>query len=392
MTPSIVVVSSEPPPEGLQVNEPRDFSIHWYVCLSPDDPDDYQDVLDLCRRKRAVGILAGAAPQLPLVAWVSEALGLVGVSVQLAQSLNDRALLLERLRASGVPTIPFRVATTEEEAVRAAQALGEPVVVQAVEGTEGARSRYVQHLPEAGLGYRQVTRHTGSKRVLITHPVTATRHSVYFYVHKGAVTQALLLDVTIEPRFMYPVALSAPGHLHQDGAPPLVDLGQRVVEAVRFATGVLRIDILETPIGPQVAAADMCPLSGWMPCDLGRLTGSTDIYGAALRLAAGKTPPPVNPPEQAAAIAWLNASSGEVTAIEGEAEAEALDGVEAVFVRAAPCDIIRHIVDQAGRDTLGFVVTTGPDLETAEQRASAAASTVAIRTRTAYADATEQAQ
>lgn len=392
MSRSIVIVSNEPPPEGLQLHEPQDFTVHWYVCLTPDDPDDYQDVLDLCRRKRAVGILAGAAPMLPLVTWVSEALGLVGASVQLAQSMNDRALLLERLRASGVPTIPFRVALTEDEAVRAARALGEPVVIQAVEGTEGARSRYVQHLPEAGLAYRQVTRHTGSKRVLITHPVTATRHAAYYYVYKGAVTPALLLDVTVEPRFMFPIALGAPGSLEQETSPSLSDLGQRVVEAVRFTTGVLRIDILETPIGPQVAAADMCPVSSWLPCDLGRFTGITGIYDASLRLASGESPPPVTTPERSAAIAWLTASGGEVAAIEGEAEAAAIEGVEAVYVRVEPSDIIRHVVDQTGRDSLGYAVATAKDTRTAEARARQAAAAITIRTQAAYENAADKSE
>lgn len=391
MSRSIVIVSTDPPPEGFQLHEPEDFTIHWYVCLESDHTDDYQDVLDLCRRKRAVGILAGTAPLLPLVAWVAEALGLVGVSVQLAQSMNDRALLLERLRASGVPTIPFRPAVSEDEAVRAAQSLGEPVIVQAVEGTEGARSRYVQHLPEVGLAYRQVTRHAESKRVLVTHPATAVRHSAYFYVYKGRVQPAALVDVVAEPRFMYPTLISVPGSIEQEVSMPLAELGHRVATAVRFTTGVLRVDVLETPIGLQVAGADMCPISNWLPFDLPRLSGITDLYQSALHLCSGQEPAHVAPGERSAAIAWLHARSGEVAAIEGTDAVQQTDNVEAVCVRIQAGDIIRHIVDQAGRDELGFVVATGLDTPTAADGASRAAAAIQIHTQTAYEDANNKA-
>lgn len=381
MSRTIVIVSHEPAPEGLDSTDMGDFAVHGFVCAEGDNPADYRAVLNLCRSKRAAGVLAGTASALPLASWAAESLGLSGNSIHVAQLMTDRALLLERLRVAGVPTVPFRAAGGENEAIGAARALGEPVVVHAV---GSARSRYVQHLPEAGLAYRQVTKHGASKRVVVAHPAGSVRRSVLSFVIMGELRVAAVVNVSVDGQFLYPAMLGVPERVEDGVCESHGEIARAVVDALRIRNGVLRVDVVEGLGGLQVLGADMCPVSGWMPYDIVKTSGIVDFYAGAVRLCAGEPPPEIRAAGRAAAIVWLRCPAGEVTSIEGIEAARAIPGVEAVHLRIRPGDVVRHTVDEAGRNRIGFAVVHGADTASCEDRARQVTAAIAIRTRTAY--------
>ena len=82
----------------------------------------------------------------------------------------------------------------------------------------------------------------------------------------------------------------------------------------------------------------------------------------------------------ATAVCWLTSRSGRVTEVTGIPEAQALPGVQSVQVNVQPGDLLQHVVDQAGRDKLGYVVAIGATPNEALSHARAAAERIQIQT------------
>ena len=73
---------------------------------------------------------------------------------------------------------------------------------------------------------------------------------------------------------------------------------------------------------------------------------------------------------------------GEAGGVVNEIGDGALEGVAALQVNIEVGDVIRHAVDQVGRDRVGFVAATGRDADEAVARANAALQCCRIETTT----------
>lgn len=100
---------------------------------------------------------AGTDVAVRSIGYINDAIGLSGISGRAAELLTDKALMKEAFLKGGVRTTPFLKVQSEEEAVRAAQNLGYPVMVKAcdVSGSRGVvragNEREVRAAAEAAL-------------------------------------------------------------------------------------------------------------------------------------------------------------------------------------------------------------------------------------------------
>jgi len=82
----------------------------------------------------------------------------------------------------------------------------------------------------------------------------------------------------------------------------------------------------------------------------------------------------------AAAVVWLRSRAGKVVLVEGRDTALSQPGVVEVHIGVTAGDVLYHVVDEAARDRLGYVVATGADGDAAETNARIAAGWVRIDT------------
>lgn len=97
------------------------------------DTRDAEAILDFARAIKADGIVTtGTDVAMRSLGHVCDALGLCGVSEHASTLLTDKALMKEAFYGK-VPTSAFRVVTTIDQAKRACDTLGFPVMVKAVD-------------------------------------------------------------------------------------------------------------------------------------------------------------------------------------------------------------------------------------------------------------------
>jgi biotin carboxylase len=152
---------------------------------------------------------------------------------------------------------------------------------------------------------------------------------------------------------------------------------RRLVAALGFRHGVLHAEWILTEDGPGlVECAGRAP--GDLIFELIRRAYGANPYTALVALLAGRPVKLRAVAERSAAIHFLSAPSGSVTAVDGVQAARRRRGVEGVEVAVGPGDVVPPL--RSSWDRCGHVIATGPTASRASSRAAAAASAIRIRT------------
>lgn len=111
-------------------------------CIYLDTIDSGAVLLEARKRKIDAVCTTGTDVAIPTLACICDDLKLPGVSCQAARMLTDKCAMKEMFSHGGVRTADFFVVENEEEAARAAEKLGYPVVVKAPDssGSRGITS------------------------------------------------------------------------------------------------------------------------------------------------------------------------------------------------------------------------------------------------------------
>ena len=123
------------------------------------------DVEAVCAAAKEEGVdgicTSGTDVCMPSLAAACSLLGLPGISPAAASVLSDKCAMKEMFKTGGVRTADFRIVHTEEEALKAAEAIGWPVMVKAPDssGSRGITlTERAEDLPEAFAEAMRVSR------------------------------------------------------------------------------------------------------------------------------------------------------------------------------------------------------------------------------------------
>ena len=150
------------------------------------DTRDLEGILKAAREENIDGICtAGTDVAVAAIGYVCEKLGLPGISRQAARTVTDKRRMKQAFAAGGVATADFRTAFSEEEAQNAAEEIGYPVCVKAVDksGSRGIqRAENPGELREAYAAARSVS---DKEYVLVEEYLQAHEIGVDGFVQEG---------------------------------------------------------------------------------------------------------------------------------------------------------------------------------------------------------------
>jgi biotin carboxylase len=261
---------------------------------------DREALLGAVRRVNAAepldGMMCWQETHMPQVAYVADALGLPGAGQDAARRCRDKRLTREALAAAGVPQPRSVRVESEEQALRAAEQIGYPVVVKPsdlvagfgvvrVDGPDEMREHYAatSSIPVPSVpGYR-VT-------VLVEEYADGEEISVDSAVHAGTVYPLCLARKTtgFDPYFI------ETGHLVDAndplrGDPALRTLLQQAHDAIGFGFGITHTEIRLTAAGPKIIEVNG-RLGGDLVPYLGLRATGVDVGLNAARVACGMEP------------------------------------------------------------------------------------------------------
>ncbi|MET7507733.1 ATP-grasp domain-containing protein [Streptomyces albidoflavus] len=157
----------------------------------------------------------------------------------------------------------------------------------------------------------------------------------------------------------------------------VTELVTAVLDAVGLVEGPAHTEVIVTADGPRVVEAHS-RRGGDRINELVRLVHGVDLEEATYRLALGGEGPGAPAPQGAAAIRFLTATPGLVTAVTGAGAAEEAEGVVQVDVAVEPGDTVHAL--RWSEDRCGHVLVRAADAATAVRLAREAAARIAITT------------
>ncbi len=244
-------------------------------------------------------------------ALLAQRLGLPGASPESVLACRDKATTRALLTEAGVPQPASTPVSTAEEARKAADAIGYPVVVKArglggsigVLRVEGPASVEDAFHSAASAQWPGVPRYAAD--VLIEEYLTGPEISVDSVVTSSGVTPMVLArkQVGMEPYF------EETGHTVDADDPLLKDTDlteqlARIHKALGFECGATHAEFKLTPDGPRLVEVNARLGGDFIPY-LGMLATGTDPSVAAASVAAGLAPDTSKKTRRTAAIRFL---------------------------------------------------------------------------------------
>ncbi|MFF8846688.1 ATP-grasp domain-containing protein [Streptomyces sp. NPDC015127] len=327
---------------------------------------------------RLRGVMTVTDYNIPVVAEVAARFGLPGLSPEAARTCRDKLLMRRACEAAGVAAPGFHQATTEEDALAAADRFGYPCVVKPMTESASIGVTLCRTPDEVLAAYRDISSSPTDFRGQPRRPGALVEE--YLLGFEVSVESVLLdgerrvLGVTDKalgphPHFVemgdtFPSMLSAPVR------EACVDLACRALDAVGHDFGAAHVEVKMTAAGPRIVE-----VNGRMPgAEITQLIReATGIYlqREVIRLHTGRPADLTATRDAAAASRYLAArESGVLTAIGGADLARRVPGVVDVDLEAHPGDRVRPA--ESNLDLLGYVVAVGDTTGDAVRRAEAA--------------------
>ena len=338
--------------------------------------EDERGIQRLAEAERVDGIIApGIDWPVAIAARVAERIGIAHpLSPATAVLATSKARQRERLAAAGVPQPAWHLVSGPEAG------LPVPCVVKAPDRQGQRGLSLVEDADELAAAISRALSESRNGHALVEEvadgpEVTVNAFSVDGRFHPLTVTDRLTAE---PPAFGVALAHVWPSEANGGAA----EVAGRAVSALGIENGPSYTQLRITKDGPQVVEV-AARLGGGHDAELCLAALGVDLNELALCAALGEeidpTPLAVEPQAgSGACTVFLTAEPGELEAVEGVEDAEAMEGVLRVRVyrrRGFAVGELRH-----GADRLGAVQAVGGSRDEALERARAAAALVRFRT------------
>jgi len=294
--------------------------------------------------------------------------------------LNESALLKEK----GIAVAEFRAVADVAAAQSAAGELGLPVWVRAEDASGNAFCMRVEYEADVPLALARARKYQVDGPVLVQKVIEGRTYRVAGFLFER---ELRAVDVIQESFPAGPFRVAAAQWLPADlsGArySEVVKLACHVARSLGLKEGPVEVESVVTADGPVITDVRMPLEFDSAIRELVDAALGVDLSAAAARVGRGEAPNLSPQRDMGAAVCWILSRSGIVTAIRGVDEASAVPGVQQVVIRVRPGEVLRHVVDTATRDRIGYVLAAGATREYAIQAAQAACGGIEVVTRSA---------
>ncbi|MDT3728376.1 ATP-grasp domain-containing protein [Streptomyces sp. DSM 41972] len=304
------------------------------------------------------------------VAVVNERLGLIANSPRTARTVNDKALMREVLRDSGVASVAAARVTTEEQAKQFPAEAGYPFILKPV---DGSGSRGVTLVPDAESLADAVAHTVGSASGtwIAEEYLRGPEFSVETF-SAGGEHHLLAVTEKFKGANFVEVGHLVPARIASETVRALADEAVACLDAVGLLEGPAHTELILTDKGPRVVETHARP-GGDGIVELVRLATGLDAQQLTFDWLAGRPLDlDVARHEIRAAATWfLTPHPGTVADVGGLREALTEEGVTEAYLAVAPGDVIGEL--RSSSDRAGAVIAAADTPDAALDRARVAA-------------------
>jgi len=339
---------------------------------------------DLKRRYHLRGVFAEGADVEVTVAVAAAHAGLPGIPIEAARNTKNKVRTRQALDRAGIPNPPWAEVTSLDEAKRAAERIGFPLMAKAVDNSASRGTSRIDSASGIESAIEAAKAASTTRTALLEGCFVGEEQSVEtLWDADGRVHRLNIVDRPFDRSAGYAIEL---GHVNPTALGPaeqdaLFVLTEKAAAATGVRFGAFKADTIWTVDGPRIIEVT-ARLSGGFDCQYTTpLSSGRSFIRAAMCLSVGR---PIDAADLAHryhrhAVAWVAfPTPGRVVGLGSVAEVKQLPGVAEVILRVERGDVIQPYRDCGARPA--FVIAVGDTREQAIERAQAGAAALNIET------------
>ena len=323
-----------------------------------------------------VGVLAAGIDGHQIMAYLSNHMGLVSVSPEIADLVINKDLFRERMKQLGIETPKFKSITINDipNLKNLTDQIGYPLIIKntSSSGSRGTKIFYEPNIEEMILITKEAINVSRSKRALIESFWVGTEHTVEtIFDINGDFHRCFVTDRTFDKSngFALETGLVHPSQLSEQMQESMYNLAEKTSKLIGVEVGASKFDMIFTNTGPKIIEMTV-RLSGGFDCQylVPSATGK-NILKAALLTCVGK---PFDNDclknkfrKVAISESLWPKPGGVIKAINGVEEAKKMPGFENIFFRYGVGDYINDYIDCTKR--VCFIICSGVTLAETKQ-------------------------
>lgn len=326
---------------------------------------DFQQIVDFANEYHPDGVTAGASDvAVPAAAEVSSALGLPGLSREVARTATNKHEMIRAFRRAGVPHPRF-VRVDNVEGLGDLTNLDYPLISKPADMSSSKGIQIARTEKELFEAVRYSMNISDGKEVLVEEYMIGPEVSVEILVLGGcpAVLQVTDKLTSGAPNFVE-LGHSQPSGLPASDIEAIKDVARLAVRAIGLEEGFAHAEIIVTENGPKMVEVGARMGGDGIQQYLIGLSTGLNLQEIAIRLALGESVVIPDSYECAAsAIRFLPSTPGRVVSVRGVGEAAEMEGVFLARAMCSPGDEFGNNADNSCR--FGYVVARGDSPEQA---------------------------
>ena len=314
------------------------------------------------------------------VASVTNALGLPGIPLEVAEAATNKSAMRRTFKEKGVPCPDFCEVGSMGEALAAAAELGFPAVIKPCDNMGARGVVMVEKMEEIEGAYQGARLDSPTGRVLYEEFMAGQELSIDSLVYDGVVHFTGIADRIIKhPPYFVEIGHTLPSQTPYEVQYQACRVMEMGIKALGIDLGAAKGDIKITPQGAMIVELAARLSGGFMSAYTYPLATGVDLIAAGIEIALGGRPTDLTPAfDRASAERAIIPPPGKVVSISGVEEARKLKGVAQVFIHTKVGDTLQELTSNLGK--AGNVITVGETREEAIRIAEEALGKIRIET------------
>ncbi len=319
-------------------------------------------------------------------ARVREELGIFGNPLSAVGLARDKGLLRQHMKARGIPSIPFALVDSADEARAFADEIGWPVMIKPVSASGSDCVQKLTGPQDVQAAYARIASRYPGQGVIVEQFMVGPEVSVEALSWNGRHTVLGVTDkITTGAPFFVELGHSHPSSLGAAVIAQIEALTLQLLDSMGHLHGPTHTEMIVTADGPRVVEAHT-RTGGDRIFEMVELVHGVNLFDTTLRGFAGAFPDLAPHAPRGAAIRYFDLPEGVVTHVAGIDEARAMPGIvriEHSLETGKPSMPVRK-----SGDRLGYVLAQGADRAEAVRRVEDAMARirVVVESSTALAD------
>jgi len=273
---------------------------------------DTEKVVDFANTVRPDGIMTAASDRpMKTVAAVCDALGLPGITKEVAERATNKVAMRLALKKAGVPIPKFSIISNiDEYRVAVTEFQGRYIVKPA--DNSGSRGIFLVEKPEdSDIAYNYSMSNSSNGFILVEEFVEGPEISVETITYNGVTSIIAVTDkITTGPPYFVELGHTQPSMLPLQVQENIRSVAIQAVEALGINNSPSHVELKITEKGPKIIELGARMGGDCITSHLVPLSTGVDMVGAAIDLALGRIPDIHRHFERASAIRYFQQTPG----------------------------------------------------------------------------------